>query len=96
MLVLFSQLLQAFTPQMDPCTCLGTCSEFTECLTTYSTGQEHFMVINLLAHLHLSHDLQFHGLCNLSANHHCHSIRFLLRLFLVMSPVVKAGEDSEQ
>lgn len=54
------------------------------------------MVINLLAHLRLSHDLQFHGLCNQCANHHCHSIRFLLRLFLVMSPVVKAGEDSEQ
>lgn len=54
------------------------------------------MVINILAHLHLSHDLQVHGLRNQPANHHCHSIRFLLRLSLVVSPVAKAGEDSEQ
>lgn len=44
--------------ELDSCTSLRTCSELTERLTTYSRGQEHFMVMNILVHLHLTHDIE--------------------------------------
>lgn len=44
--------------ELDSCTSFRTCSELTERLTTYSRGQEHFMVMNILVHLHLTHDIE--------------------------------------